>query len=191
MMKQITVLVLLFTCSCFAQIKKEKENNGFFGSVGFSGSVTAIKKGSQLKSNWFGTTVSAAGGYIFNNNIALRSEFNYSSFSKSFSKSDTNEIFNALVIKGEMLLGTFKPNAKVDIYGIAGGGYYAFTQNENRTLYESKKESNFGAVVGAGISYRIHKKLCLNWEAQYNIIFNNSNVNGYFSLSAINLAYIP
>lgn len=190
-MKQITVLVLLFTCSCFAQIKKEKENNGFFGSVGFSGSVTAIKKGSQLKSNWFGTTVSAAGGYIFNNNIALRSEFNYSSFSKSFSKNDTNEIFNALVIKGEMLLGTFKPNAKVDIYGIAGGGYYAFTQNENRTLYESKKESNFGAVVGAGISYRIHKKLCLNWEAQYNIIFNNSNVNGYFSLSAINLAYIP
>lgn len=190
-MKRIIILVLFFTGTCFAQIKKEKENSGFIGSIGFHGSITAIKKDSPLKSNWLGTTVSASGGYIFNNNIALRSEFNYSSFSKSFSKRDSNEVFNALVLKGEVFLGLFKPNAKVDIYGIAGGGYYAFTQNENRTLYESKKESNFGAVVGAGISYRIHKKLCLSWEAQYNMIFDNSNVNGYFSLSAINLAYIP
>lgn len=188
-MKLLITLVLLLSCNCFAQFKKE--NTGFTGSIGFSGSITSIKKDSNLKSNWFGTTVSAACGYIFNNNVALRSEFNYSSFSKSFSKNDSNEIFNALVLKGELLLGTFKPNAKVDIYGIAGGGYYAFTQNENRSLYESKKESNFGAVIGAGISYRVFKKLCLNWEAQYNVIVKNSNVNGCLSLSAINLAYIP
>jgi hypothetical protein len=131
---------------------------------------------------------------VLSNHTAVRTQLNYTWFADYFTKPDGSKLtgsFNNFAIKGEFLAGTFKKNAFIDVYGIGGAGYYSFTQSKDGDIKLEKDEGNFGIVIGAGINYRLHKNICISWEAEYNAIINNSSLKGYFNLSTLNLSFVP
>jgi hypothetical protein len=185
------LLILVFDDSFLAQ---HKSNNGFLGSIGLNFSFPLAKKQFPPNADLMGATFYLAGGYLMNNNMALRSEINYTSFQDYFAKSDGSKLtgsFNSFAIKGELLAGTFKKNAFLDVYGITGAGYYSFSQGKDGDINLDKDEGNFGAVIGAGINYRLYKSLSISWEAEYNAVINNSSLSGYLNLSTLNLSFVP
>jgi len=190
----LTILILLSSGGSFAQSKTLISNNGFMGSVGLNFSFPVTKNVFPPNADILGPTFFIAAGFVLNNFTAVRSELNYTHFADFFTKSDSSKLtgsFNNFAVKGELMVGTFRKNAFIDVYGITGLGYYSFSQSKDGDIKLEKDEDNLGIIVGAGINYRLYKNLSISWEAEYNALLSNSSLKGYFNLSTLNLTLIP
>ncbi len=193
-MKIIIILLLIFTFNntSYTQLKTQK-NNGFIGTAGFGISFPDLKMDVPRDADIVGASFNISAGYLFNNYAGARLQLNYNTFSDYVFRSDRQVLsgsFNAISLKTDFLLGTFKRKKSWNLYGILGLGTHSFSQNKEGEIKINKDQTIFGINAGAGFNVKLYQGIGLCWEIQYNALFDNEILNGYLNMTMLNLSYI-
>lgn len=172
----IPIFLVLLNLSLFSQDMK------IFGQVSAGVSIPAIE--SDFPDNYkTGFNVGVASGSYLSEYLALRASVFYNNFQGKNLPANTSSSFNLVSISGDIVLGDFKKNSKINPYGFAGLSSYVLSIKT--TVYGasvSSSDTKIGFQLGGGVNIKTSSNLGFFAEATFNYIFNDGYAKGYVPL---------
>jgi hypothetical protein len=177
----------------------------YYASVSLLGGVSLLTNPNSYYYNDninFGLNIDLAGLVYFSDTKALKVDLGYSYIKPKYNNGNYELLIypyypatysggniSYYSLKGNFLLGTFKPKNKIMAYGSVGFGLHVTNQSAITEQYYNYSDSayvtnNMGAKndlnavisAGGGIAFMISKQFGIHAEIEYNLLTSESNL---------------